>query len=297
MKNFWKILTRITTSVIRRFTDQDHDWIFTQELFNKSLSSFKEMNIQDLHFKSIKDIADHYDENWLMFERMHDFEHLLFVAVQRSLAPSDDEMIGLRARIQAFTMAERMVTQIQYKAVNNPDVLLNDKTTVEFAEDVYTSVNKKDNNFGISKPPMVGENLSGYLHSMTKRLRQEHRDRQKPINLMYGLAHPQNVTNEDGDEVTLPGTIPENEPLRRMALFQKDSFTAEYCRNTQIYMNEVHHKLVDCVDIIHSRRTGTPILKSKAGKEERVLIPFLLGKGSAEIIRVKEILQKGRAVS
>ena len=39
------------------------------------------MNIRDLHFKNIRDIADNFKENARMFAENREFEHLLLIAV------------------------------------------------------------------------------------------------------------------------------------------------------------------------------------------------------------------------
>ena len=60
---------------------------------------------------------DHYEEKQLLFDQTHDIEQLLMVAIQRGMAPADSELIKLRARIETFTLAERMVSLAQETAI------------------------------------------------------------------------------------------------------------------------------------------------------------------------------------
>ncbi len=67
--------------------DKNYDDKFTPELFKTALKSFKKLKVADLHFKSLRDIADHFKENVSIFEETRQFEHLLFLAVQKDMAP------------------------------------------------------------------------------------------------------------------------------------------------------------------------------------------------------------------
>ena len=268
----------------KRFTDKDYDSRFTKKLFEESLARFKAMDIKDIHFAGVKDITEHFEENQYMFDQMHDLEHLLFVAVQRGLAPSDAELVELRAKIEAFTLAEDMMIQIQNRVLKSPDDFV-DKTSYKELEDgCYNSVK---NRYGCEErlaPPKVGCDLDKYLKSMIRRHKQEHKDRKKTITLMYGLSHPQ--MTEDG---YVPGSITEAELEKRAAEYQKNAYNAQYMRNLETYIEDIYGSRISSVAIAHARKTGNKSFSSFG----RTYNPFLTGKSADEIIRVVDIMQSG----
>ncbi|MBQ9444400.1 MAG: hypothetical protein IJU43_08895 [Lachnospiraceae bacterium] len=266
----------------RRFLDKDFDSRFTPELFEDTMRRFKAMNIKDLHIGSIMDIADHIDENQYMFDQVHDFEHLLFVAVQRGLAPADNELIELRARIQAFTKVEGIAALVRSRILRNPEEFTNGKTYKESEDDINYSMS--NTNLDSVPVPKLGCDLDKYLASVTKTLKQEHKDRKKTITIMYGLTHP-----EMGEEDMVPGQISEDELARRMAEYEKNAVCRQYMRNLEYYISSIYNSHLSAVTFAHAKRTGRPIY----GDLGRILAPYLTGKTSDEIIRVIDIMQTG----
>lgn len=286
-----EVINKLSDSALKltgnkRFLDKDYDARFTPELFKEALADFKKMNISDLHFSSIKDIAEHFEENQRMFDRMHNLEHLLFVAVQRGLAPADNELVELRARIEAMTLAEEMTASIRMEILQNPDVLINDKTYDEFADSVFTDLKTTADNNGGHEPPKVGCDMGRFLKSLTDRFKAEHKDREKTIRLMYGIAH-----GEKRGKDYVPGDISAQELRKRMAEYQKNAYTADYMRNAEKYMRDIYGKHIQSVATAYARRTGREPMKAFG----RVLVPYLAGRSAAEITRVVDIMQTGSA--
>lgn len=271
----------------RRFADADYDARFTPKLFNETLARFKAMDIRSLRFGSIREIVDHYDENQYIFDQMHDFEHLLFVAVQRGLAPSDEELIEFRAKIEALTRAEIMVSNIQLKILKNPDNFLDNQSYRELADSAYNDVSNSADKADRDLPPKVGCDLGKYLKTIVKRYKNEHKDREKTITVMYGLSHPQ----KDKDKNIVPGIIPQKELEKRMASYQKNAVNVQYMRNLRTNLDTIFGRKQICVAEVYARRTG----KKPYTQFGRTLTPYLCGKTPKEIIRVIDIMQSGSA--
>ena len=85
-----------------RFRDKNYDDRFTPELFRDAMKRFSSLDLKELHYASVRDIIEHREENQYLFEQVHDMEHLLFVATQRDLAPSDDEIDEVIDKTRAF---------------------------------------------------------------------------------------------------------------------------------------------------------------------------------------------------
>ena len=268
----------------RRFLDKDYDARFTPKLLKEALGRFRDLKIENLHFGSLKDIAEHYDENEYAFEQVHDVEHLLFVAVQRGLAPADDALIELRAKIEAFTMAERMVADVQKKVLDNPDDLINGRTYKEFENEVFSGIKSETDLTERHEPPRIGGDLKKYLKSMTRRYKQEHKDREKTIRLMYGLTHP-----VQGEEGLIPGDVPDEELEKRKVNYQKNAYVNEYLRNTETYMQSIYGTKLTAIACAHARQTG----RAKFGSFGRTLTPYLTGRSADEVIKVIDVMQTG----
>ena len=268
----------------KRFLDKDYDARFTPQLLEEALGRFRDLKIENLHFGSLMDIAEHYDENEYAFEQVHDVEHLLFVAVQRGLAPADDALIELRAKIEAFTMVERMVADVQKKVLDNPDDLLNGRTYKEFENEVFSGIKSETDLTERHEPPRIGGDLKKYLKSMTRRYKQEHKDREKTIRLMYGLTHP-----VKGEEGLIPGDIPDEELEKRKVNYQKNAYFNEYLRNTETYMQSIYGTKLTAIACAHARQTG----RAKFGSFGRTLTPYLTGRSADEVIKVIDVMQTG----
>ena len=285
------LLDKISDNVLnlsgnRRFLDRDYDSRFTPELFNETLARFGELKIEDLHFGSLNDIVEHFEENQYIFEQVHDMEHLLFVAVQRGLAPADNELLKLHAKIEAFTMAESMASQVQNAAIVNADKFIYDKTYEELEDGIYIDAKKETDGQLRHEPPRIGCDLKKYLKSVTKHFQKEDKKKARMIRMMYGITHPA-VVPETGE--TTFGEISEEELEKRKAAYRKNSYTSDYFRNSEFYIETIYGKHLVTIAAAHAKRTGRPAFTQFG----RVLTPYLTGKSAEEIVRVIDILQTG----
>ncbi len=168
-----------------RLRDKNYDATFTEEAFREALDSFKKIDLKDLHFKDIRDIADHFKSNVRLFEEVRKFDRLLFIAAQKNLHPNDDEMMRLRAKLRVFKNAEYMMYEIQRGMLENPEAFINEKTTWEFLEgrrDKIKDSMLQEVGHDILLP---GQNLSSYYCSVLKAVKKEHSNRKKAIRIAY----------------------------------------------------------------------------------------------------------------
>ncbi|MCR5775720.1 MAG: hypothetical protein K6G42_11610, partial [Lachnospiraceae bacterium] len=269
----------------QRFLDSNYDARFTPQKFEESLKKFKALKINDIHFASIKDITEHFEENQLIFDQTHDLEHLLLVAIQQNMAPPDDELVELRAKIEAVTVAERMVSSAQENVIANSDEFINKKTYKDFEEGIYNSVKAIYDSMERHEPPKFGCDLNKYLKSVIKDYKRDHKNREGTIRLMYGLTHP--VKDDEGDY--LPGTISEKELKRRMAGYQKNAVKNDYMRNVETYIGATSPHRIRAIAIAYAKETGRQVCDLTG----RTISPYLAGKSAREIIKVIDTLQLG----
>ena len=275
------------------YTEADYDSRFTPELFKASLERFNALKIDDLHFASLKDITDHYEENRYIFRQTHDIGQQLMVAIQRGMAPSDSELIKLRAKIETINLVEKTVTTAQRTAISESDKLVNEQTYEEFTDYIYEDVKRATDKIERTEPPYLGCDLNEYLRALTKEYKQEHKNREKDIRILYGLTHVTHAQKEDDngnmDEVLEPAVIPADELAKRKRDFQKNLFCSEYMRNMDVYMQDTYSGYLDSIATAHAKKTGRAVLREFG----RTLIPYLTGKSAKEVIRVIDILQTG----
>ena len=291
------VINRMATCAINyagnsRFTDKNYDAKFSPAAFKESLKSFRAMNINNLHYGSVADIATHYEENQYMFDRMHEFEHMLFMAVQNGLAPSDDELIDLRARIEAFTMAEKMITSAQARLLDKSDEILKNKTYKEFSQDVYNLVLSDKTNVEGKLPPAFGCDLTKYMKNISKRMKREHQNREKSIRVIYALTHPvESKEVVDGAESTVlsAGEITGEELERRMREYQKNACITGYLHHAEDYLQNVNGARLASIARVHARKTGRNVFTQFG----RSLLPYLEGKSATEVTKVIDIMQTG----
>lgn len=267
-----------------RFLDKDYDTRFTPQLFDDTLRQFKSLNFKDLHFGSIRDIAEHLEENQYIFNRVHDMEHLLMLAVQKGMAPADEELIELRAKMETFLLAERTIAHLEKKVLSDPDSFVTDTTYKEMEESLFDTIRKEVNTR--HEPVRIGGDLNKFFKSVSRRYKKKHKDRAKEIRLTYGLTHPQNAN--DGDLAL--GNIPAEELAKREREYQKNSVIADYMRHSEEYINN-YLQYIESIDAAYAHRTGRPRL----GSFGRTLSPYLTGMPASEIIKVIDIMKTGTA--
>ena len=271
----------------KRFEDKDYDARFTPELFQKSLKRFNALDFKDLHFAGVKDIAEHFQENQAIFAEVHNLEHLLFVAMDRNMAPSDQELLKIRAKIETFTAAEMVVSKVEVNVLRDPETFLDDKSYKEIEDKALLDTKQLLGDIDKSKAPKVGDDLARYYKTILKDYQQDHKNRKKKIKMIYGLTHPEFIG--EGEDQTLRGSaIPQKELERRTADYQKKAFRNAYIRNIE---REIHSSTsyMDCIAKVHARKTGR-----KAIEFGRILPAYLAGKSAGEITRVIDILQTGK---
>ena len=273
----------------KRLSDKSYDARFSPELFKDTLEKFKALKLSDIHYSGVKDIITHYDENRYLFNQMHDFEHLLFMAVQRGLAPDDNELIELRAKMETIMVTERVVTNIYTRVMTAPDRFINEMTYDEMAEECFERVKKQQDGTGRQVSPKPGENLTEYFKSLHKSYKKDHKDRKKTIRLAYGLSHPTHIESDEGDDQLAPGEISDAELEKRAAGYQKNVVLMDYMRNIEVYLQSVAFAQVTCVSAVHARKTGRPMFQ----KADRTLPPYMAGKSAKEMTRIIDIMQTG----
>lgn len=278
-----------------RFRDKNYDKNFTPEAFEQALAYFRNLKFTDIHFKNIKDIADHFKENARLFDETREFEHLLFVAVQRNLAPADDEMIKLRAKIKAFKNAEYMMNHIQMTVIKNTDRFVKEKTEEEFLEDCRTFVKgavAQDETYGI---PVPGMDMDSYYKSVLQAVKTEHNERAKAIRLSYGLLHP--VRNPDFDEDDDDeeqskfklGEIPGEELERRKADYEKNAFINDYIADVENYTAIGYGSRAQSFAAVYGNRKG----EKDFVISDRLLTRYTVGMSSKELKAVLDTVTFG----
>ncbi len=272
----------------KRFADSNYDARFSKKAFDNSLKSFRALDIKDLHFADIPDIVNHFAENKLIFDRVHDFSHLLAVGLSRGMTIPDNELMELRAKIETLNSAEAMVTNINSRIIENPDVFINDSTYKELEAASGETIKAREKKAERYAPPTLGCDLEKYLSEVLKNIKKDHNDREKTIRVVYGLSHL--VDAEDGeDEEKEPGSIPAKELEKRKANYQKNAALNNYACTNAEYIQNNHY--AEIIAAIYARKTGREVIKLGG----RTLTPYLAGKSAKEIMRVIDIMQLGNA--
>ena len=264
----------------RRVRDKDYDARFTPEGFEKALRNFRKLNVKDLHFRNIRDIAEHFKDNARMFDENREFERMLFIAIQRDLTPADDVMVELRSKIKAFKNAEYMMNNIQQKIIREPDSFLKEKTYAEFLEkcrsDVKTSVAPSE----AYDMPVPGQNMDSYYKSVLKAVKREHKGRKEEIRKTYGFTHP--VKHEDegtGDVSWSLGAISREELERRSAEYEKNVFINEYIVDLETYTASGYGSRVESFAAAYGKIKG----KDLSSVLERVATRYVQGMSDKEL--------------
>ena len=283
------IVSRLSEGVLnikgnKRFTDKDYDKRFTEELFKKRIDDLKKLDIKSIHFSGLKDITDHMDDNQFIFDQVHDAEHLLFVALQRGIKVSDDELIDLRAKIESVTMIERMVSAVRLEVISKADSFIQNDTFKDAENRVFNSIKQKIKPTGRPIPPEIGSDLEKYLKNVKKQFKKEHKNRKDSIKMMYGISHV--TMDEEGNYEC--GVISDEELAGRMAEYQKNAFCSDYARNCEVYIQDIYGCTLDAINELWSKKTGNNRIIFG-----RTLAPYLTGKSSGEIIEVINIMQTG----
>jgi hypothetical protein len=264
-----------------RFRDKDFDAKFTPEAFNDALEYYRNLKVKDLHFKSLRDIADNFKENARIFAENREFEHLLLCAVRRNLAPSEDEMIKLRAKIKAFKSAEYMMYEIQRNMISNSDSFLNGKTDSEFIEGCKRQLNGKlaeDESFDLPSP---GMDMDSYYNKVLKALKKEHSNRKKTIKTSYELIYPVKTgkNDENGNPIWSVGDISRDELNERAANFQKNSFIGDYIADLEPYTSAGYGSQAQSFALVYGRKKG----KKLSLHNDRVLNRYITGMSGQEL--------------
>ena len=275
----------------QRFLDRDYDARFSPEKFRNALKNFNALNFKDLHFAGVKDMVQHFDENQLIFDQAHDMEHLMMVAVNRGLAPSEQEMLKFRAKMETLLQAERMVAHVHKNVLSDTEAFLHEKTYGDLEEAGRKLVKDEADSQYRHEPPKFGEDLNRYFRSLVMTYQQEHKDREKKIKLVYGMTHPERLKEGKNQGKLVPGQIPEKELKRRSEDFQKNLFRGDYMRNLETYIQDVYGTKMEAVAAAHANRTG----RQRFTGFGRTLTPYLTGRNAAEITRVIDIMQVGTA--
>ncbi|MCR5233841.1 MAG: hypothetical protein K6E53_08025, partial [Lachnospiraceae bacterium] len=294
----------LSKTVNKRFADPNYDDRFTQKLFEDKLKSFKDLDLKEVHYADLRDILGHFEENNLIFERLHDFSHLLTVALNRGMKIPDNELIALRAKIQVLENVENMIYQMQDRIIKNPDQFVNDTTFKELADAPIEGLNKEREKEAKYEVPKVGTDLTKYLKSVTKYLKKDHNNREKTIRFMYGLTHPVPKVKEvkpendgDGDDESedeleddllqvQAGHISDEELKRRMDNYQKNAVFSDYVTSN---MNSFNNSGVSQIAHAYARKTGRKVVDMSG----RTLSPYFIGKSVDEVIKGIDIMDFG----
>ena len=271
----------------QRFRDREVDSRFTPEVFLQALERFRKMEVKDLHFAGLRDIAEHFQENTRLFDETREFEHLLFVAFQRELPPgtypSDDEMIRLRAKITAFKNAEYMICRMQLKIVSDPAVFTDEQTCEEFCRGCRNDVQSIAAELGTHGIPLPGTDMDAYYKGILEGLKREHRDRETEIATAYGIMHPRKeVVVKEGEEKETTyrlGAIPPEELQRRRDDYQRIVFSNEYIGDLARYSSNAYSYRAQSYGMVYARKKG----KEQSSVNRRVLSAYTLGMSSKEL--------------
>ncbi len=267
----------------KRFRDRDYDSRFTPEVFEEALNYFNKIEVKDLHFKSLKDIAEHFKENTRLFDETREFEHLLFVAVQRGQAPADAEMIRLRAKIKAFKSAEYMMNLMQYRLLRDPKRYLGQRTYEEFFEECRDDVKGLEPGGGYPVP-VPGMNMDSYYQSILKMLQREYNNRGKEIKIAYGTFH----CEREGDDFRL-GEISRDELQSRKRDYEKNAFTNDYIVDLNRYIANGYNQRAMCFALVYGKRKGKPV-RSVNG---RMMTMYTAGMSGEELKAFIDVMDFG----
>ena len=271
---------------------KDYDARYTEELFRKRLAQFDRLKVSDLHFKNIKNIIDHFEENDRIFEQSRDFQNLLVNAVKNGVQIPDDRLLNLRAKIRVFTFAERFCYQLQRDMLSHREEILHEKTYDEISNEILNNLYNKsawENEDGY--PPVPGSNLEKYYNSMVKRYKKDHKDRKKNIRLMWGMMHPVAEQNEDGEDAFVAGEISENELDQRSKNYQKNALLNDYIVDTENYASFVYTNIFNPFFEEYSKKVG---FNAKAAiKSIRVFPRYVTGMSSDQLKAVVKTLTRG----
>ena len=271
-----------------RFKDPNYDDRYTPELFRETWNRFKKLDFSQLHFKNVKDIVRYRDENQFIFDQVHDMEHLLMVAINRDNAPSDSDLISLRAKIDTFIQAEMVASKIQEKIFLKGDDFIDNMSYQDLEDDVYKGYKVDAERNNRLAPPMLGKNLEKHYKAMKTKYKEDHDNRRNTIKLMYGLSHPVNGNDEEGNPGLVPGVISEKELEKRMADYQKNAYRVGYMANLYHYTMEILGPKKDAMAFAYMKKKGIDSIN--AVNFERTLLPYCAGKSSEEYLKVLDIL-------
>lgn len=271
---------------IRRLRDKDYDARFTPQLFEAALRNFRNVNVKDLHFKDIRDIAEHFQDNARLFEESREVEHLLLVAIQRDLAPADNVMIELRSKIKAFRNAEYMMNQIQLRVLRQPDRFTNEQTYAEFLEKCRRDLKIGAASYEAYDMPVPGKNMDTYYKSVLTAVKREHRDRKDEIRKVYGITHPVK-REEDGNVTYRLGVISPQELETRSAEYQKNVFVNEYIDDLEKFTALGHCTRVEAFTEVYGKIRGKKI-RSVFGRVATRYVHGMSAKELKEFIDIEE---------
>lgn len=276
----------------QRFRDKDYDRKYTPEVFQAALRGFNMIRVKDLYFKNVRDLAEHFRENTRIFDETREFEHLLFVAVQRGNAPADEDMIKLRAKIKAIKSAEYLVSYIQNRIIKEPERFRN-KTYDEFVGECRDEIKRSVSPDETIDVPTLGMNMETYYKSVLKAVQRAHEGRSEEIRTTYGITHPRSEeTVKDGQQITVwhLGQIPDNELRQRRTDYQKNAFINDYIAELKTYSEDVYGMRVSSFAAAYAKRRN---MKNITSVFDRVIAQYILGMSSEELKTVVDTLEFG----
>ncbi len=264
----------------QRFRDKDSDAKFDALNFRNALENFRNLSLKDLHFKSLRDIADHYKENARIFAESREFEHLLFVAMQKNLVPAEAEMMKFRAKISAFKNAEYMMCEMQRNMLNDPENFLNGKTEQEFTEACRKRLKPHLMQDTAYDMPLPGMDMDSYYKQVYKAIQKEHSDRKKTIKLAYGYTHPVKQEDEDsGEESWKLGKISAEKLTELSNEYERNSFINGYIADLELYTQFGYGALAESFALSYGRKKGKELTMHR----NRVLSRYILGMSGEEL--------------
>ncbi len=267
----------------RRFLDKDYDSRFSPELFDMVRNDFDKLNVTDLHFASIRDMADHFEHNLDVFKRASDMEHMLFLAVRNGVNIPDDELIKLRAKIRVFFNAQSSFGEIMRDMARQPEVYLN-KTYDEIVNNKRQAIEKGVFPKTNEEPPLLpGMDLRKYHRNIVKQFKKEHEGRRRNIRLLYGMVHPDEVEKNGDLDI-----IPQDKLDEWMAGYQKNAVICDYLGDLQEYT----HIQMEYAEIIGQDYMDKNHVKLPGGFG-RTLSRYMVGRSADEIRNIIRIHTRG----
>ena len=307
--------------------DKDYDSGYDKDVFLFKLNEFKALNLKDIHFASIHDIAEHFESNVRIFGQAREIESLMVTAVRTgSVEISDKDIMELRAKVRVISEVEKIAYAIQKECTTQSGDELEKKTNKDILNDALSYIKSTGGltQDGISMPE-PGNSLTGYYSTVLKAYKKEQEESRENIRKMYGLMHPDVMEsdltvidkkkNKSGDKAeeepdeaaieeyeekadketvksAIPGSITDAELNKRVKNYQKNALFIDHMRNSYAYNQVVWTSQLHSFSAEYERHNGINFNKLIL-KLSRTMTAHITGMSSKDLTKIADLLAKG----